>query len=60
MVLSPFLCDGVVGLPSQYLISEGLGFSPMGETGEGSNEKRSQDVTSTRPFFLLWYNAKQN
>jgi hypothetical protein len=35
MGLSPFLCDGVVGLPNDDWVLEGS-FSPLGETAEGS------------------------
>jgi len=35
MELNPFLRDGVVEFPRKYLFGVGIGFSPLGETGEG-------------------------
>jgi len=35
MELSPFLWDGEIEFPRKYLFGVGLGFSPLGETGEG-------------------------
>jgi len=36
MELNSFLADGEVEFPRKYLFRVGFGFSPLGETGEGS------------------------
>jgi hypothetical protein len=42
MVLSPFLGDELLRFQVNVLFQVCIGFSPVGETGEGSNDKRSR------------------
>jgi hypothetical protein len=46
---------GLLSFQCELSFRRGISFSPLGETGEGfdgSNEKRSQDVMSARPFLV--------